>query len=335
MPGLRAEGKRQGEQAQGGMGVDVVRLGEPALVHAYRHLRVRALFRVPGCRRPRARPGRLGLCDRRGLAGRRADGAGAGRDCRCGGTAQAMGSCLLGALCRRCGRSLGRGAGARRSDRDPGFSRDRTDRSRVYGVFTNAALPALGGREEIGRISGSGWALGYWGGLASLALVLGLIAPVPGSERTVIGLEPILGLDPGRGEGARAVGPLSALWYIVFVVPFFLWTPDAPRRPGASNAVATGLRELKRTLAAASLAPCPHRPARPQDVVLVRASRGRLHRRLGQERAARSPGRGLLHWTEIGSLPAPAGVPAISQNARENVASLGISRTAGATPGPP
>ena len=83
----------------------------------------------------------------------------------------------------------------------------------------------------------------------SLALVLGLIAPVPGSERTVIGLEPILGLDPERGEGARAVGPLSALWYIVFVVPFFLWTPDAPRRPRVSNAVATGLRDLKRTLA--------------------------------------------------------------------------------------
>ena len=59
----------------------------------------------------------------------------------------------------------------------------------------------------------------------------------------------ILGLDPGRGEGARAVGPLSAFWYIVFVIPYFLWTPDAPRRPGASNAVATGLRDLKRTLA--------------------------------------------------------------------------------------
>ena len=118
------------------------------------------------------------------------------------------------------------------------------------GVFTNAAMPALGGRDEIGRISGSGVALGYWGGLASLAVVLSLMVPVPGSERTVIGLEPILGLDPGRGEGARAVGPLSALWHIVFVVPFFLWTPDAPRRPRGSNAVAKGLRDLKRTLAA-------------------------------------------------------------------------------------
>ena len=118
------------------------------------------------------------------------------------------------------------------------------------GVFTNAVMPALGGRDEIGRISGSGVALGYWGGLASLAVVLSLMVPVPGSERTVIGLEPILGLDPGRGEGARAVGPLSALWHIVFVVPFFLWTPDAPRRPRGSNAVAKGLRDLKRTLAA-------------------------------------------------------------------------------------
>ena len=98
-------------------------------------------------------------------------------------------------------------------------SRDILENLKIINTRTNAALPALGGRDEIGRISGSGWALGYWGGLASLALVLGLIAPVPGSERTVIGLEPILGLDPERGEGARAVGPLSVLWYIGRVQP--------------------------------------------------------------------------------------------------------------------
>ena len=58
--------------------------------------------------------------------------------------AQAMGSCLLGALCRRCGRSLGRGAGARRSDRHPGFSRDRTDRSRVYGGLHQRRVAGAG-----------------------------------------------------------------------------------------------------------------------------------------------------------------------------------------------
>ena len=115
-------------------------------------------------------------------------------------------------------------------------------------VFTNAILPALGTREQIGRISGSGWAMGYWGGLLSLVIVLGLMAPMPGSERTLIGLAPVFGLDPAQGEGARATGPMSALWYIVFMVPFFLWTPDGKRQPRASGAVARGLRDLKDTL---------------------------------------------------------------------------------------
>ena len=30
-------------------------------------------------------------------------------------------------------------------------------------VFTNSLLPELGTKGEIGRISGSGWAMGYWG----------------------------------------------------------------------------------------------------------------------------------------------------------------------------
>ncbi len=115
-------------------------------------------------------------------------------------------------------------------------------------VFTNALLPELGTREEVGRISGSGWAMGYWGGLASLAVVLCLLAPAPGSERTLIGLEPAFGLDPSKGEDARATGPMSALWYLVFMIPFFLWTPDAPRRPVGTEAVRTGLRQLGRTV---------------------------------------------------------------------------------------
>ena len=90
-------------------------------------------------------------------------------------------------------------------------------------VFTNSLLPELGTKGEIGRISGSGWAMGYWGGLVSLVIVLGLMAPIPGSEKTLIGLEPIFGLDPAYGEGARATGPMSAIWYVVFMIPFFLW----------------------------------------------------------------------------------------------------------------
>jgi UMF1 family MFS transporter len=114
-------------------------------------------------------------------------------------------------------------------------------------VFTNAMLPGLAPRGEIGRVSGSGWALGYAGGLVALILTLALLAPAPGSERTVIGIAPILGLDVAAGEPARATGPLSALWYLAFAAPLFLFTPDAPARP-ARGALRAGLADLVATV---------------------------------------------------------------------------------------
>lgn len=114
-------------------------------------------------------------------------------------------------------------------------------------IFTNAMLPGLGPRAALGRISGSGWAVGYVGGLFSLVLVLAFLAPAPGSERTLAGLAPILGLDPALGEPERATGPFAALWYLIFALPLFLWTPDAPR-VRARGAVGAGLRDLLATL---------------------------------------------------------------------------------------
>jgi UMF1 family MFS transporter len=118
-------------------------------------------------------------------------------------------------------------------------------------VFVNAMLPGLGGRAEIGRISGSGWAFGYVGGVVALLFVLALVAPAPGSTRTLAGLPPLFGLDEAAGEPARATGPFSALWYLVFALPFFLFAPDAPARPGLARAAAAGLRALGRTIRAA------------------------------------------------------------------------------------
>ena len=131
-------------------------------------------------------------------------------------------------------------------------------------VFVNSLLPELGPREELGRISGSGWAFGYWGGLLALAIVLGLMTPAPGSDRTILGMAPILGLDPAQGEGARATGPFSALWYVIFMIPFLLWSPDAGRRGGAAGAVRQGLRSLKATLAGL--------PSRPSLLTYLLAS---------------------------------------------------------------
>jgi UMF1 family MFS transporter len=113
-------------------------------------------------------------------------------------------------------------------------------------VFTNGMLPRLGARGEIGRISGSGWALGYLGGLVSLVVVLLLLVPTPGATTTLLGIPPVLGLDPAAGEPARATGPLAAVWYVVFALPFFFWTPDVPARPPA-GALIGGLRDLAAT----------------------------------------------------------------------------------------
>jgi len=117
-------------------------------------------------------------------------------------------------------------------------------------IFTNAMLPDLAPREELGKVSGSGWAWGYVGGLVALILMLTLLAE--GSNgRTLIGIEPIFGLDPETREGTRSVGPLTAIWYIVFMIPFFWWVRE-PKKPDAVSigaAMAGAWPELKATLA--------------------------------------------------------------------------------------
>lgn len=119
-----------------------------------------------------------------------------------------------------------------------------------YGiVFTNSVLPTLGTCAEWGRISGTGWAIGYIGGLVSLFIMLLFLAENDQGV-TLIGLAPVLGLDPDLREGTRAVGPFAALWYLVFVIPFFLWVKEPVAMKSAKGAVARGLTELKATLRA-------------------------------------------------------------------------------------
>jgi UMF1 family MFS transporter len=115
-------------------------------------------------------------------------------------------------------------------------------------VFNNAMMPGLVPRAELGRLSGSAWGLGYVGGLISLVLVLGFMSASPETGRTMLGFEPILGLDPAMREGDRAAGPLTAIWYVVFVLPMFLFTPDVARRAAGSGAIRRGLHNLGATL---------------------------------------------------------------------------------------
>ena len=110
-------------------------------------------------------------------------------------------------------------------------------------VFTNAILPSLGPRQEVGKISGNGIALGYIGGILSLFIMLFFFFDDGG--KTFIGLKPGFGLlDPDAREGTRAVGPLISIWFIVFMVPFFMWVKEgkAPNRQGGFTQSMTELK---------------------------------------------------------------------------------------------
>ena len=116
-------------------------------------------------------------------------------------------------------------------------------------VFTNAMMPGLISGSRLGALSGVGWAVGYVGGLVSLALLAGLVVADPNTGKTLLGLKPLIPLDPATREGDRLVGPFSALWYLVFVLPLFLFTPDRPdKAKGAEVVVKTGLRHLARAV---------------------------------------------------------------------------------------
>jgi len=115
-------------------------------------------------------------------------------------------------------------------------------------VFNNAMMPSLVPPERLGRLSGTGWATGYVGGIISLAVILGFMAADPQTGKTLFGLTPVLGLDPATREGDRASGPFTALWFIVFVLPLFLFTPDQPRKLPLGAALHQGLATLSDSL---------------------------------------------------------------------------------------
>ncbi len=93
-------------------------------------------------------------------------------------------------------------------------------------IFTNSLLPDLGESEEIGGISGSGWAFGYAGGVVALVIMLFFFAE-NAEGTTLLGLAPAFGLDPETREGTRFVGPFTMIWYMIFIIPFFAWVRES------------------------------------------------------------------------------------------------------------
>lgn len=111
----------------------------------------------------------------------------------------------------------------------------------LSGVLYNSYLPEIAGPEEIGRVSGHGWALGYLGGLLAIAVALFVfIQPEV----------PPFGLDPSTGAHVRATTVLVGVWFLVFSIPMFVWVrePEHPEpRPALTAVVRNAFGALRET----------------------------------------------------------------------------------------
>ena len=111
-------------------------------------------------------------------------------------------------------------------------------------VFNNALMPSLVPPEAIGRLSGTGWAIGYVGGIHPQSHSgCRISCRQSDTGRTLFGLVPLFGLNPIMHEGDRITGPLSGVWFVLFVLPMFLLTPDYPPKRPLRDALRDGLTD--------------------------------------------------------------------------------------------
>ena len=93
-------------------------------------------------------------------------------------------------------------------------------------IFTNAQLPSLGSIDDIGKISGSGFGFGYAGGVISLFIMLLFFVEQDNGKTMILEIDPLFGLDTSAKEGTRFVGPFVAIWFAIFMIPYFAWVSE-------------------------------------------------------------------------------------------------------------
>jgi MFS transporter, UMF1 family len=101
--------------------------------------------------------------------------------------------------------------------------------------FIASFLPSLGPPEDLGKISGFGWALGYVGGLLSAGFVIAILG------------EPIA----ENFARIRWTGPFAAFFFLVAAIPTFLWLKEpgvARKLKSGETFTSTGFERLGRTI---------------------------------------------------------------------------------------
>ncbi len=104
-------------------------------------------------------------------------------------------------------------------------------------VFYNGLLPEIAAPEEMGRISGNGWAIGTAGGVVCLLLILPLVVLIEGTFIVRLSLV------------------ITAVFFALSAVPIFLWLPERAQRkslPPGENYLSIAFKQLGETFRAAS-----------------------------------------------------------------------------------
>lgn len=116
-------------------------------------------------------------------------------------------------------------------------------------IFANAMLPTIASERRIGLLSGIGIGAGQIAGIVALVIVL-LFLQLPGVlHASFIPDAPIFGLSKAAHETDRIVGPISAAWFLIFMLPLLFFVPDQASR-GLSRvaAVREGVARLGNTI---------------------------------------------------------------------------------------
>jgi UMF1 family MFS transporter len=104
---------------------------------------------------------------------------------------------------------------------------------RAAQVYYNGLLPEIAEPEEMGRISGYGWAIGTAGGVVCLVLILGLILAFGGTF--VVRLSMVI----------------TAVFFAVFAVPIFLWLRERAQPqvlPEGESYLSVAFKRLGKTI---------------------------------------------------------------------------------------
>lgn len=110
-------------------------------------------------------------------------------------------------------------------------------------------LPSVAPENRIGLVSGLGLALGNGAGVLLFIFMLCVFA-LPGVvDWPMVMDEPLFGIDREAHTHDRLVGPIAAIWLLVFMMPLMWFTPDRPSTGrDFGDMVFTSLRSLLATV---------------------------------------------------------------------------------------